>query len=588
MDIKKQETLEGLVSDLAHEVRSFISDGKALQIIKDIDDIAGLFSGKARDYENRLSLQALSLYAEYQDSIGNPENGRRVLRPIYSTLMDDLRSASSLGPEGDEAVRNLLRQKIWCCLAYSLCLYRANELSEMEKCLERLRIVIEKVLVAPGFPSWGTKSRHAYHKALLLRDQGHLEESSKCFELAIQYSVRRRDLKLPKYRLIDGNRARREELFTKGSIARSIAFGHGAIAFSKARYIEANGWFVAAREILDGAGQEMWQKSMDVYYEASTLLGTEIVPASQKRITEIKGSLRDLSLWFKERNPRYSHFAQAFVYVAELRESQIVNTIAGRDILDCSVRTYSEIESCFEANFTTVGTLSVVAVLQLIAYLLRGADFQQARKSLDDFQAHYGSHTYALPALHLLQAELAFREGNTAVSELTLTNLLENRSLGRAHKAIAWTLLSIIERARGANIWANQAMAAAEELLPDIQDGFTAALVQQTQRRYEREIWRSMPYQLKAEHAQSYSIDVNVQAAEIHTIEAAHRQWPSMSVNELSVQIDRARSWTYRVLKSNRHMPWVQKLLHQRAPSMTQSSRGKAGELAKRSKHRRK
>ena len=75
-------------------------------------------------------------------------------------------------------------------------------------------------------------------------------------------------------------------LYPTSGAARVLGFGHGGIALSRGRYVEARAWLIAAHQILAQLGQETWRKSLEVYSRGTAVLIEELRPEAGERLAD--------------------------------------------------------------------------------------------------------------------------------------------------------------------------------------------------------------------------------------------------------------------------------------------------------------
>jgi len=511
------------------------------------------------DVHNRNRLKALSLLAEYLDAVGRSPEAAALLRPTVDELMADAAAwpAELTGAADIEAARRLLRQRVWCAMAFALAHLRAHRLLEAGRVIEKMSAFVTGHLIAPDFPCHGTLALTQYYRGLWRRNLGQLNEAAWNFDAALEQIHLRLQDKRNKYENTDADRWRREAIYARVSTARVLGFGHGGIALSRGRYVEARGWLLAAQQILAQQGQEMWRLSLEVYGRSTTVLVQELQPANIPVLRANAARLSELANWFEPRNPRQAFIAAAFSIVAEVRLRQIAG--APLDLSGLRAR----ITSNLKAASTDAGPLSATAALQLTECLLRAGDWKRCESELDRLERIFGAGEEAGAEFAVLRAELSIESGRLGEARAALSSIAEQRPANRAHRARAWTLLALCEQRAGQPLWAERAVAAAQESLEHVQDGFTRAWVTAALDRLRNTSVPAapMPYQKPSEDPRWSDMEHNLEAARLHLVQTVFRRYPGYTVEKLAAVMGRGPSWLYAFLARHRAESWVQELL---------------------------
>lgn len=521
------------------------------------------------DIDDRVRLKALSLLAEYLDAVGRAAEAAQLLKLTARELLDSLESwprelaanelAADLG-----STRRLMRQRVWCCCAYAVCLLRANQLTEAAEILERLRAFVDGALEHADFPCNGTVGLLRYYQGVTNRNQGRLNEASLDFDVALDRLQRRWEEKQSKH-AGDAERVRREAIYHKVNTARVLGFGHGGIALSRGRYVEARAWMTAAQQILAQSGQEVWRRGLEIYGCCATVLLQEMRPESLAGLRRHVERLTEMAVWFRPRNRRNAVIAEAFAILAEVRIRQIECLAAGMSLMELDIGGLRQrIDFCLREIYRDTGPLSATAALRLIGCLLRAKEWKRCEAELARFQKAFGRQEDALAEFQVLSAELWLDTGRESAARALLNELVEQRPTNRAFRARAWALLAWCEQRVGQTVWAERALAAARESLDHVQDGFTKQMVLEIAARCEQPVaggLPGMPYQSPADDARWCDMAHNLEMARLNVVEAVYRRYPGYSVEKLAALMGRGPSWLYGFLAEHREVEWVSRLL---------------------------
>ena len=503
---------------------------------------------------NRIRLKALGLAADYLDAMGRAPEAVALLEPTVAELLAEVSGwHRELVEAADrEAIRRLLRQRVWCCLAYIIARLRGLGWPEAERALNKLRHFVEGHLAAADFPCHGTMALLHYYQGLWRRNQGQLNEAAWDFDAALDQTRRRFEDKQTRFQATNPDRYRRELIYSRVTTARVLGFGHGGIALSRGRYVEARAWLIAAHQILAQLGQETWRKSLEVYSRSAAVLIEELRPAASERFTDQAAKLKALAEWLAPRNSRHAFLAETFALVAEARRRQIGQPLA----LDPS-GLKRKMDALVRRAGTDAGPLATVAATELVGCLLRSGDRASAEAGMDRLDGA------GEPEWRLLRAELAMAKGQAATARLQLTELLEQRHVGRALRARGWALLANCEGVEGHRLAAERALAAALELREYVQDGWTKALLDDVAAHIVRPTPASgpMPYQTPDEDPQWCDLDHNLETARLRVVALAHERHPDYNVDRLAALVGRGPSWLYAFLGRHRELPWVREIL---------------------------
>ena len=503
---------------------------------------------------NRIRLKALGLAADYLDAMGRAPEAAALLEPTVTELLAEVGGwhrelAAALDRE---ATRRLLRQRVWCCLAYVIARLRGPAWPQAERALNKLRDFVEGHLAAADFPCHGTMALLHYYQGLWRRNQGQLNQAAWDFDAALDQTRRRFEDKQIRYQAANPDRYRRELIYSRVTTARVLGFGHGGIALSRGRYVEARAWLLAAHQILAQLGQETWRKSLEVYSRAAAVLVEELRPAAGERLADQAARLKELAEWLAPRNSRHAFLAETFALVAEARRRQIGQPLA----LDLT-GLKRKLDILVRHAGSDAGPLATVAATELVGCLLRSGDRGGAEAGIERL-GNAGE-----PEWLLLRAELALVNGQPGTARLQLTELLEQNHGGRALRARGWALLANCEGIEGHRLAAERALAAGQELREHVQDGWTKALLDAVTTQVGKPPRQPgpMPYQTPTEDPQWCDLDHNLETARLRVIELAHERHPDYGVDRLASLIGRGPSWLYAFLGRHRELPWVREIL---------------------------
>ena len=527
-------------------------------------EILGLLDSHRRrraDITDRTRLKALALAAEYLDAMGRSTEAAVLLRLTVDELAGDAPAwPAELSGSGDpESTRRLMRQRVWCVMAYAHALLRAHRLEDAGRLIEQMATFVTGHLSAPDFPCHGTLALVHYYRGLWRRDLGQLNEAAWDFDIALEQTQRRNTEKQAKYGATDTDRLRRESIYCRVSTARILGFGHGGVALSRGRYREARGWMLGAQQILAQMGQEMWRLGLEVYGRSAAVLLQEMNEAGAARLAEDAVRLSELAKWFQERNPRHAYLAEVFSLVATVR-ARMVRMPAER--LD-SQPLRQRLEACLQVTQSGAGPLAATAALQLVECLLRSGEWKKGEAQLERCQRVFGGREEAGLDFSILRAELWMETGRTGEARALLATLVEQRPANRAYRARAWALLAVCEEKAGQRIWAERAAEAAKESLAQVQDGFAKSWIEKILTRIGRVETppAPMPYQQPGDDGRWCDLDHNLEMARLHVIESVYRRFPGHSVEKLAVVMGRGPSWLYAFLARHREVEWVKELL---------------------------
>jgi tetratricopeptide (TPR) repeat protein len=508
----------------------------------------GLLEGHRRrraDISDRTRLKALALMAEYLDAHGRSQEAAGLLRLTVEELMDS-------GMEQDDL--RLMRQRVWCCLAYALTHLRANRVQEAGRVILQMRSFVEGKLVRPEFPCHGTVALLRYYEGLWHRNAGDLHEAARDFDVALDQTRLRYEDKQKKYEGVDADRLRRELIYSRVMTSRILGFGQGGIALARGRYVEARGWLIGASQILSTLGQETWRKSLEVYSRSATVMLAE----SAERLREEGLRLQQLQEWFAERNRRNGFVAGAFGLLAEVRARQLeAGTVMKADLKGLQKR----VNSCLRDAYVDAGPLSGSAVLGLMECLIRAREFGRCETEMKRLEKRLEGEELA--ELRVLQAEMWIESGREESARGVLEEMVAHKLANRGYRARAWALLALCEKRAGRNVWAERAMLAARDALGVVQDGFARAMVIEIGALVETrvEIEAAMPYQGDGEDPLWCDVDHNLEMARLNVVAAVHAKFPSYGVAKLAAVMGRGHSWLYALLGRHREVEWVGRLL---------------------------
>lgn len=519
---------------------------------------------------DRVRLKALSLLAEYLDAFGRAGEAALLLKASVKELRETMPEWSNEIAAASEleriSLRRLIRQRVWCCLSYAVCLLRANQFDEAGAILSRLREFVDGVLVdARRFPCHGTIALLRYYQGVINRNQGRLNEAAWDFDAALDGLRLRFEEKEAKHARTDPERLKREAIYRQVNTARILGFGHGGIALSRGRYVEARAWMTAAQQILAQSGQEVWRRGLEVYGCCAAVLVQQVHPASVPALTASAAQLKESAAWFQGRNRRNAGIAEAFAILAEVRLQQIRQWEAGESILMLRLDgLLPRLEPCLREIYRDSGPLSAAAALRLIGCLLRAKELTRCQRELVRFQKAFGQQGDGLAEFQVLQAEVWIETGRREAARALLMELVEQRPVNRAFRARAWALLAWCEHRSGQVIWAERSLAAARDALTQVQDGFTKVLVDEIATEIMpamKQAAGAMPYQAAGEDVRWCDLDYNLEAARLHVVEAVHRRHPGYSVEKLAALMGRGPSWLYGFLALHRDVEWVNRIL---------------------------
>ena len=554
-------TVETLLAPFQSRLRSFAFGPELDQLAGDLLRLLSGHRKRRADIHDRNRLKALALVAEYLDATGRAPEAAELLRLTVEELMGDVGGwPRELTQCADlEAARRLMRQRVWCAMAYAQTQLRAHRLTEAGRVIEAMSEFVDRHLAAPGFPCHGTLALTRYYRGLWRRNLGLPNEAAWDFDAALEQIQLRLFDKQGKYEGVDADRWRREAIYSRVSTARVLGFGHGGIALSRGRYVEARGWLLAAQQILAQQGQEMWRRGLEVYGRGATVLVQELRESSAGTLRANAARLAELAEWFRERNPRHAFIAEAFSILAEVRLRQLggQNGVLNLDGLR------RRVEACLRGAHMDAGPLSATAALHLIECLLRAGDWTRCEAGLDRFQKFFSDREDAGAEFAVLRAELWMETGRLAMARTALEALAEQRPANRAHRARAWALLAVCEQNAGRTLWAGRAAAAARESLEHVQDGFTRAWVTELTARLRNASApaAAMPYQDPGEDGQWCDMEHNLEMARLHVVESVYRRYPGYTVEKLAAVMGRGHSWLYAFLGRHRDVTWVKELL---------------------------
>lgn len=519
------------------------------------------------DVNDHMRLKALSVLAEYLDALGRSSEATPLLRPTVKELMQSLAEwPRELASAPDAAsARRLMRQRVWCCCSYAVCLLRANQPRDAAPILEAMRAFVETSLAgSEEFPCHGTTGLIRYYQGVVNRNRGRLNEASQDFDSALDSIRMRLEDKQAKYGASNPGRVHRESIYSKVNMARILGFGHGGIALSRGRYVEARAWMAAAREILAGQGQEIWQRGLEVYGCCATVLVQDVKPGSVLPLEQSRARLTALAEWFHGCNQRNAWIAEAFVIVAEVRLQQIRRLASGEPVLELSLDGLRpRIDRCLKEISRDTGPLSAPAALRLIACLVRARQWKRCETELARFRKAFGPSEDALAEFQVLAAELWMETRRESAARALLAELLEHRPANRAFRARAWALMALCEQRAGQTIQAERSISAARESLEHVQDGFSKVMVEAIAAQCEAPAPPSvaMPYQLPDADARWCDMAYNLDAARLNVVEAVYRRYPGYSVEKLAALMGRGPSWLYAFLSEHREVEWVARIL---------------------------
>lgn len=544
--------LEERVAGLQSRLRAFAFGAELDQMAREMLEVLAVHRRRRADVEDRMRLKALALMAEYLDAHGRSQEAAGLLRLTVEELMDGQMEA------GDDL--KLMRQRVWCCLAYALTHLRANRTREAGVVIGKMRVFVEQKLVRPEFPCHGTVALLRYYEGLWRRNIGQLDAAARDFDAALDQARLRYEDKRSKYEGVDAERLRRELVYSRVMMARILGFGQGGIALARGRYVEARGWMIGASQILSQLGQDMWRKGLEVYARSSAVLVAELEAGSVERLREEGVKLRGLAEWFRARNRRNGFVAGAFGVVAEVRVRQI-ETGQARRVELTGLR--KRLDGHLREAYVDAGPLSGRAALGLIECLLRGREFARCTAELERFERVFQGEEEVLAEQRVLEAELWMETGRMEAARGLLEELVAGKVANRGYRARAWALLALCEKQSGRQAWAARALAAAREAAEAVQDGFARALVKEVGLSVEAkvEVAMAMPYQVGEEDARWCDVDYNLEMARLNVVAAVAARHPDYGVEKLAAVMGRGASWLYALLARHREVEWVEKLL---------------------------
>lgn len=500
------------------------------------------------DQDNRVELKALALLAEYLDAHGRSKDAAALLRHTATELLD-----SALG---DSADPKLQRQRVWCCLAYALTHLRAGRTDDAGVVLQQLGRYITQHLIQPGFPCHGTVALLRYYEGLWLRNSGRLDDAARAFDEALdQADLRYRD-KRSKYEKLDPDRLRRELVYCRVMTARILGFGHGGIALARGRYLEARGWLIGASQVLAQFGQQHWRRGLEVYARSASVLIAE----QPGRLATEQAALDELATWFEPTNTRNAFVARAFSLVAEARPRLVTNDLKGLR---------PRLLACLRAAGTDAGPLTANAALALIECLLRCGWHDQAARELDRLERWIRKDAEVIAEERILRASIATEAQQYELARQILEPLLERRIANRGHWARGWAQLALVEFHSGRPLWAERALATAEDAVQSAQDGYSATLVHAVGLRIRTRavVPLAMPYQQDGDSPLHCDMDHNLELARLNVVATAYARHPGATIEELARAVGRGPSWLYDFLGRHRQLPWVDALFQRKSSS---------------------
>ena len=511
------------------------------------------------DAHDHTRLKALALLAEYLDAFGRASEAAILLRPTAQELIAALPQWPA---ELADPTRRLIRQRVWCCASYAICLLRANRLDDAAAYLRPLIAFVDQHLAQPRFPCHGTIAILRYYQGLLHRNRGRLNEAAWDFDTALKHIGFRLAEKQAKH-ATDPDRLRREAIYSQVNTARVLGFGHGGVALSRGRYVEARAWTIAAQQLLAQYGQEMWRQGLEVYGCCAGVLIEQLAPRNLPVLKGHRRRLEELGQSLAGRNRRNATIAEAFAILAEVRVRQIRQLQNGESIFELNLDGLrTRLDLGLKAIYRDSGPLSATAALRLIGCLLRARDFVRCEKELLRYSKTMGPQEDALAEFQTLQAELWLETGREAAARALLTELVEQRPTNRAFRARAWALLAWCEQRAGHTLWADRALAAARESLDPVQDGFTKVFVDAIAQRLGTQTFRGpMPYQNPEDDPRWHDLAHNLAVARLNVVEAVHRRHPGYTVEKLAALMGRGPSWLYAFLAEHKEVEWVGRIL---------------------------
>lgn len=542
--------IAALVGPLQSRLRAFAFGPELDQLAAQAIELLSPLRRTRADLDQRNTLKALALTAEYLDAHGRSQEAAALLRRTVAALLDD--------HLGEGADLKLQRQRVWCCLAFALTHLRANRTREAGLVLESVRDFVDVHLVRPDFPCHGTVALLRYYSGLWHRNAGRLEQAGRDFDTALDQVRLRYEDKRAKYEAVDPERLRRELVYSRVMAARILGFGQGGLALAQGRGVEARGWMAGSSLILANLGQEMWRKGLEVYERSSAVLLAECTAASRERLAAEAGRLKDLEVWFSSRNPRNGFVAGAFSLLAEVRLRQITHGQMRRVPLGPLVK---PLEALLRKRQADSGPLTATATWCLVECLLRGGLLDRCEEELER-KLTWMEESESQRSL--IEAELWLETGRQARARAVLEEIAAKRLAHRGNRARAWALLALAEKRAGQIAAAQRSIAAARDAASAAQDGFSRAFIEELALQVETREIRTleMPYQL--DDTRWCDMDYNLEMARLNVVAAAHARHPEFNVDKLAALLGRGHSWLYALLGRHRDLDWVARLLVQR------------------------
>jgi hypothetical protein len=548
--MKSESRIAALVGPLQSRLRAYAFGPELDSLAQETLSLLAPYRRSRADLDQRNTLKAMALAAEYLDAHGRSQEAAALLRKTAEALLD-----GQLG-EGDDL--KLQRQRVWCCLAYGHTYLRANRNAEAGKVIERVREFVEDQLVRPEFPCHGTVALLRYYSGLWHRNSGRLDAAARDFDVALDQVRLRYEGKRAKYDGVDADRLRRELVYSRVMAARILGFGQGGIALAQGRNVEARGWMAAASMILANLGQEMWRRSLEVYERACVVQLAECSPASEDRLRLEAQKLQELEKWFTTRNPRNGYVAAAFGLLAEVRLRQIASGRMRRVELGGIDR---KLDAMLRKRQADAGPLTETASWCLVECLLRSGQFERCEAELER-KLNWSEESDAQRSL--IEAELWMETGREARARAVLEELAAKRLAHRGNRARAWGLLAMVEKQAGQMVAAERSMSAAKEAAAAAQDGFSRALVEELALEVETREIRTLEMPYQRDEARWCDMDYNLEMARLNVVAAAHARHPEFNVEKLATLLGRGHSWLYALLARHREIDWVSRLLVQR------------------------
>jgi tetratricopeptide (TPR) repeat protein len=547
--MKSDTRIEALLGPFQTRLRAYAFGSELDAIAVELMSLLEVHRRRRADLTGRTRLKALALMAEYLDAHGRSQEAAELLRLTVEELIDG-------GMESEDL--RLMRQRVWCCLAFALTHLRANRIGEAGTVITRMRGFVEDKLVQPEFPCHGTVALLRYYEGLWHRNAGDLNQAAKDLDVALDQTRLRFEDKRKKYEGLDPDRLRRELIYSRVMTSRILGFGQGGIALARGRYVEARGWLIGASQILSNLGQETWRKSLEVYSRSATVMLAE----SAERLRDEGSRLQELHDWFAVRNRRNGFVAGAFGLLAAVRVRQIeAGTFMQADLKGLRKR----IEVCLRDAYADAGPLSGSAALGLTECLMRARDFGRCEAEMKRLEKRLEGEEIA--ELRVLQAELWIETGREEAARGVLEELVAHKLANRGYRARAWALLALCEKRAGRSVWAERAMLAAREALGVVQDEFARAMVVEIGAMVEARVHveAAMPYQGDGEDPLWCDVDHNLEMARLNVAATVHAKFPDYGVAKLAAVMQRGHSWLYALLARHRGVPWVEQVLRNSA-----------------------